>query len=114
MGTNVVTIKDPKSGKEISYFLEPWIKKKFDEKIIPDIQKKDKDCIIAFDGKEGSGKTTIALQWCKYVDQSFNLNRICFTPEEFRESVYKAKKNQAIMFDEAFTGFSSKIGRAHV
>jgi hypothetical protein len=114
MGENVVTIKDPKSKKEISYFLEPWIRRKFDEKILPDIQKKDKDCIIAFDGKEGSGKTTLALQWCKYADPSFNLSRICFTPEEFREVVFKAKKNEAIMFDEAFTGFSSRASLSGV
>ena len=107
-GINSVTIKDPSTKKEISYFMEPWIKKKFDEKIIPDIQKKDKDCVIAIDGKEGSGKSTLALQLCKYVDPTFNLSRVVFTPEEFRDVVYKAKHNQAIMFDEAFTGFSSR------
>ena len=112
--SNTVVIKDPKSKKEITYFLEPWIKRKFDDKILPDIQKKDKDCIIAFDGKEGSGKTTVALQWCKYIDPSFNLSRICFTPEEFREVVFKAKKNEAIMFDEAFTGFSSRASLSGV
>jgi intein/homing endonuclease len=50
---NVVTIVDPKSGKEISYFLEGWIKNRFDKKVIPDLEKKDKDCVIAIDGKEG-------------------------------------------------------------
>lgn len=114
MTSNTVTIKDLKSEKEITYFLEPWIKKKFDEKIMPDIQKKDKDCIIAIDGKEGSGKTYLALQWCKYIDPSFNLSRVCFTPEEFREAVYNAKKNQAVLFDEAFTGFSSRASLSGV
>ncbi len=107
-GKNVVTIKDPKTKKEISYFLEPWIKNRFDNKILPDLQKRDKDCIIAVDGKEGSGKSTLGIQWCKYFDPTFDLSRVVFTPEEFREAIYKSKKGQAIMFDEAFTGFSSR------
>ncbi len=113
-GTNTVTIKDPKTKKEVSYFLEPWVKKKFDEKIIPDLKKRDKDCMIAIDGIEGSGKSTLGMQWCKYIDNSFNLSRVVFTPEEFREAIYKAKKNQAIMFDEAFTGFSSRASLSGV
>lgn len=112
-GTNVVTIEYPK-GKEVSYFLEPWIKEKFDKKIIPDLRDKDKDCIIAVDGKEGSGKSTLGLQWCKYIDPTFNLKRVVFTPEEFREVIYEAKKGQAIMFDEAFTGFSSRAALSGV
>ncbi|MFW6130315.1 MAG: hypothetical protein ACOC56_03950, partial [Atribacterota bacterium] len=105
---NVITIIEPKTKKEVSYFIEPWIKNRFDNKIIPDLEKKDKDCIIAFDGKEGSGKSFLAIQWCKYIDPSFNLSRVVFTPEEFREAIYRAKKGQAILFDEAFTGFSSR------
>ena len=113
-GINSVKVKDPKTGEEISFFIEPWVKRRFDEKIIPDIQKKDKDCVIAIDGKEGSGKSTLGLQWCKYIDPTFNLSRVVFTPEEFRGAIYKAKKYQAIMFDEAFTGFSSRAALSGV
>lgn len=111
-GKNVVTIKD--GTKEVSYYLEPWIKEKFDNKIIPDLQKKDKDCIVALDGKEGTGKSTLGIQLCKYIDHSFTLSKIVFTPEEFREAIYKAKKGQAIMYDEAFTGFSSRAALSGV
>jgi hypothetical protein len=111
---NVVTIIDPKTNKEISFFIEPWIKERFDNKVIPDLEKKDKDCVIAIDGREGSGKTWLGLQWCKYIDPSFNLNRVTFTPEEFREVIHKAKKGQAVMFDEAFTGFSSRAALSGV
>ena len=106
--SNVVTIKNPKTGKEVSYYLERWLKDKLDERVIPDLHKKDKDCIIAIDGKEGTGKSTLGMQLCKYVDNSFNLKRVVFTPEEFRQAIYDAKKGQAVMFDEAFTGFSSR------
>jgi hypothetical protein len=114
MTSNVVTIKDPKTKKEVSYYLEGWVKDRFDNKVIPDLHKKDKDCIVAVDGKEGSGKSTLGLQWCKYIDPTFNLDRVCFTPEEFREAIYKAKPGQAVMFDEAFTGFSSRAALSGV
>jgi hypothetical protein len=61
-----------------------------------------------------SGKSTLGLQWCKYIDPSFNLDRVVFTPEEFRNAIYKAKKGQALMFDEAFTGFSSRAALSGV
>ena len=111
---NVATIINPKTKKEVSYFIEPWIKDRFDKKVLPDLEKNDKDCIIAIDGTEGSGKTWLGLQWCKYIDPSFDLSRVVFTPEEFREAIYKAKKGQAIAFDEAFTGFSSRAGLSGV
>lgn len=107
-GTNTITIEETKTGKKVTYFIEPWIKAKFDNKVIPDITKKDKDAVMVIDGNEGSGKSTLGLQWCKYVDPSFDLSRVVFTPDEFRETIYRAKQHQAIMFDEAFTGFSSR------
>lgn len=97
-----------KYNKPITFYIEPWIKDRFDRIVIPDLKKRDKDCVIAIDGREGSGKSTLGLQWCMYIDPTFNLDRVVFTPEEFREAIYKAKKGQAVMFDEAFTGFSSR------
>ena len=113
-GSNVVTIIDPNTKKEISYFIESWIKERFDNKVLPDLHKKDKDCIIAIDGSEGSGKSVLGLQWCKYIDNSFDLSRVVFSPEEFRDAIYKAKKGQAILFDEAFSGFSSRAALSGV
>lgn len=112
-GVNVVNITNSK-GESVSYFLEPWIKKKFDETIKPDLTKNDKDCIIAIDGREGSGKSWLAMQLAKYIDPDFDLSRVCFTPEEFREAVYKAKPRQSIVYDEAFTGFSSRAALSGV
>lgn len=114
----IVQINDPeyvkKYNKPIQYFLEDWIKDKFDNKILPDLQKKDKDCVIAIDGREGVGKSWLGLQFCKYIDPTFNLERVVFTPEEFREAIYKANMGEAIMFDEAFTGFSSRAALSRV
>ncbi len=61
-----------------------------------------------------SGKSTLGLQICKYIDNSFNLDKVVFTPEEFRTAIQKAKSGQAVMFDEAFTGFSSRAALSGV
>jgi len=113
-GTNTITIEDEEGKNKVTYFIEPWIREKFDTKVIPDLKKKDKDSVICIDGSEGSGKSTLGLQLCRYVDPTFNLSRVVFTPEEFRDAIYKAKKGQAIMFDEAFTGFSSRASLSGV
>lgn len=105
--SNVITINDPKLNEPIRYYLNPRMKRNLDDKIIPALNKKDKDWVITIDGLEGSGKSTLALQLAKYVDNSFNINRVVFDADEFREAIFKAKKGQCIIYDEAVTGFSS-------
>ena len=106
--SDVVTIYDEKQDKEIKYYLDARLKKNLDEKVITSLQKKDKDCVIAIDGAEGSGKSTLALQIGKYVDPTLDLSRVVFDAEGFRQAIFKAKKGQCIIFDEAFTGLSSR------
>jgi len=60
------------------------------------------------DGGEGVGKSVLAQQIGKYLDPSLILERITFTPKEFRDAVLKANKFQSIIFDEAFTGLASR------
>ena len=71
-------------------------------------EKKDMDAVIAVDGYEGTGKSTIAQQVAYFVDSTFNLERICFNPLEFRKAIYKADKFQAIVYDEAFSGLNAR------
>jgi len=104
----VVDIIDKKLGIHINYYMEPRLKKNFDEKIIPSLLQKDKDCVLAVDGNEGSGKSTLALQIGKYCDPTLDLNRIVFNADDFRKEIYRAKKGQCVIFDEAFTGLSSR------
>lgn len=92
----------------VDYYVEPRLKKSLVEKVVPSLQLKDKDCFLAIDGREGSGKSTFAMQIGKLVDPTLNLSRVVFSPDDFREAVYKAKKGQCIIYDEAFTGFSSR------
>lgn len=105
-GNVSVTIKD--KNFSIKYSMSIRLKRNLDEKIIPDLQKKDKDAFLVIDGGEGKGKSTLGFQIGKYVDNSLDLSRVCFTAEDFREAVLKAKKGQCIVYDEAFTGLSSR------
>jgi hypothetical protein len=96
------------------YYIEPRLKKVIDEKIKPSLEQKDKDCFLVIDGKEGSGKSFLALQIGKYFDKSLTLDRVCFSAEEFKNAIFKAKKGQCIIFDEAFTGLSSRSSLSSV
>ena len=111
--TNVITVYDKKQDKNIKYYLDERLQDRLD-KIKKDLKKNDKDCFIAVDGNEGSGKSTLALQIGKYVDPTLDLSRIVFTAEGFREAILKAKKGQCVIFDEAFTGLSSRASLSGV
>lgn len=100
-------IKDP-TGFSISYSMDDRLKKNLDERVIPALSKQDKDYVVCVDGREGAGKSYFAFQLGKYVDPSLNLKRVVFSPDDFREAILRAKKGQCIIYDEAFTGFSSR------
>ena len=107
-GNKSVKVIDPKTGYVSEYSMSIRLKRNLDEKVIPDLHKKDKDCFLVIDGAEGAGKSVLAFQIGKYVDPSLNLSRIVFSAEMFREAILKAKKGQCVIFDEAFTGLSSR------
>lgn len=102
-----------KHGKNcVNFYLENSphspLKKRIDEKVIPALKKEDKDYIICIDGRERTGKSTLATQIARYVDPTFNLSRMVFTPEEFKNAIFNAKRGQAIIYDESFSGLSSR------
>ena len=96
------------SGTKISYYMDARLKGDLNEKIKPLLLEKDEDAVIAIDGGEGTGKSTLAFQLGKCIDPTLNLKRVVFNAEEFRSAVLNAKRGQCIIFDEAFTGFSSR------
>jgi hypothetical protein len=61
------------------------------------------DGVALIDGLEGSGKSGLGMLSCYYVDRTFNIDRIVFTPEQFEEAVEKASVGQAILWDEFVT-----------
>jgi len=70
--------------------------------------RKDMDFPFLIDGRERSGKSVFAMQIAKYCDPTFDMSRVCFTPGEFKRAVLKAEKYQAVVYDEAYTGLSSR------
>lgn len=70
--------------------------------------KKDWDMIFIVDGYEGTGKSVMAAQCAYFCDPSLNLDRVVFTPKEFRAAVIQSKPYQAVVYDEAYTGLSSR------
>lgn len=72
------------------------------------------DALSIMFGMEGSGKTTMAFQLASYVDESFNIDRVVFTPDQFEEAIDNCEPESAIVWDEAITGanismYASKI-----
>lgn len=65
----------------------------------------DFDAVCIVDGEiEGTGKSVLTQQMARYVDPTLNIDRIVFTPLEFKEAVLNADKYQAIIWDEAYEG----------
>ena len=103
----MVDVKDTITGIDYSYHLEPRVKKNFD-RWKEDVIKKDTDKVVLVDGRERSGKSLLTFQFARYIDPSFCIDRICFTPSDFLRAIRDAKKGQVVVFDEAFRGLSSK------
>ena len=95
-------------GIPTNLYVDERLLNAIETKIKKRIQRKDQDLVWIIDGKERSGKSTFAIQLAKILDPKFNLSKICMTPEEFTKAVIKAKKGDCVIYDEAFTGLSSR------
>ena len=88
------------------YYMDGIHKSNLD--IAKSVIKKDWDMVFVYDGAEGSGKSVKAMQDAYYCDPTLNVDRITFTPSEFRTAILTAKPYQAVVYDEAYTGMSSR------
>lgn len=108
-------VPDPnKKDKFLSYHIDKSLKHKWDKIKSGLLQKKDEDRTYIVDGRERTGKSVFTLQQAKYIDPTFNLDRVCFTPEEFLKQIRTAPQGSCIVFDEAFRGLSSKSSQSKV
>lgn len=78
------------------------------------VERKDWDFVFLIDGMEGSGKSVFAQQVAYHLDPSLTIDRICFEADDFKEQIIKAEKNQAVIFDEAYRGLSSRRAMSNV
>jgi len=107
--------KTRKTHKEfLTYHIEPRLKVKWDRLREGKLQHKDEDRCYIVDGRERTGKSVFALQQAKYIDPSFNIDRVCFTPEEFLKQIREAPEGSCVIFDEAFRGLSSKGSQSKI
>ena len=111
-----LNIPDPnKEGGMLSFHVDKRMVR-FLDKVKKLITQRDKDYVVIIDGYEGSGKSTAAQQWGKYVDNTLCLERICMTADEFKKAILTAGKGQCVIYDEAVTGMTagdtiSRIGK---
>lgn len=101
-------------GEERRLYVDNRLNGQIEAKIRPKIEKKDFDWVWIVDGSEGSGKSVLAMQLGKIVDPSLTIDRICMTPNEFTKAIIKAKRKQCVIFDEAFTGLSSRAALSEI
>lgn len=103
----VVTLPAKHKPEGVSFYVDDKLLKQLD-KIKKRVQERDEDYFWAVDGEEGSGKSTFVMQLAKYVDPSFDLSRVVFTANDLQRVIVGASKGQAVVFDEAFRGLSSR------
>ena len=104
----LVQVTEPQTGKLLEYYMDGKLKREVDTKLMPILHKQDEDAVYVVDGSERAGKSVFTMGLAKYVDPSFCIERICFSPDEFRKAILKAEKGQVVVFDEAYRGLSSK------
>jgi hypothetical protein len=109
----VVQFYDPIKQQPMQFYLNETLKDKLD-KIKAKNKTKDYDYIAIVDGEEGSGKSVFSFQLCKYIDPTFSIDRVCFTPEEFKNVLLTCPFNASIQYDEAFTGLSSRASLSEI
>lgn len=92
----------------IKYHMDTKLKLNL-EKLKHRLQRKDADYVLCVDGSEGSGKSVLALQIAKFMYPQLSVDDICMNAGEFTKRVMSCKDKTAIVFDEAFTGLSSRM-----
>ena len=110
----MVEFYDPITKKELSYFIDKNLRRKWDKLRNGYLIKKDDDKVYIVDGRERGGKSTFAIQQAKYLDPTFNIDRICFTSDQFLYQIRNAPQGACILFDEAFRGLSSKASQSKI
>jgi hypothetical protein len=94
------------------FYVDGYLKTNLDQ--LKETIKKDWDMIFVVDGYEGSGKSVMAMQLASYCDETFNLDRIVFNPDDFKKVIMASEPYQAVIYDEAYGGLSSKRALSEV
>lgn len=68
----------------------------------------DQDRVYVVTGREGLGKSTLAMQLGYFLDRELDLKNIVFDANSFEKRIREVSKHKVIIFDECFNGLSSK------
>lgn len=93
-----MVIVNPKPN--LKYSMDGYVKEIYDSFIYA-VHNKNTSIVIIGDGRSGMGKTTLINQGGIYIDPTYGLHKIFFTPEDFLEALSNAKEGDFILFDEA-------------
>ncbi len=104
----IAEVIDPTTKKKYSYYMDGRLYEKLNKYVKPSVYTKDEDMVFLIDGPERSGKSVLGQQIARFLDPKFSINRVCMTPMEFKDAVQNAKKGQAIIYDEAYSGLSAR------
>jgi len=96
-------VKKDKQG----FFIDNVLKQQLDI-IKKEVIKKDRDFVLVIDGDEGVGKSVLAQQIAKTLDDNFNLENICFNADQFIWKLKNSTKHTCIVLDEAYNSASSR------
>jgi hypothetical protein len=91
---------------ETNFYIDGYLKDNLD--IAKKSIKNDWDMCFLIDGTERGGKSVLAMQLASYCDPNFNIDKVCLSRDEFKKSILKADKYSSVVYDEAFTGLSSR------
>ena len=72
------------------------------------VQEANEDRFYIIDGRESSGKSTLATQLATFIDSNFSVDQIVFTATDFENLIRTLPPYRALVFDEAFNGLSAK------
>ena len=68
----------------------------------------NQDRIYVISGREGLGKSTLAMQLSYVLDPTITVDNIVFSSKQFEERIRTLDKFKALIYDEGFSGLSSK------
>lgn len=100
-------------SKEKNFYIDNTLHEQL-KKVKKKVGKKDWDRVIIVDGGERVGKSVFAMQIGAMLDPTLSIERICFNDEQFKKAILNAKKGQTVIYDEAFTGLSSRKAMSEV
>lgn len=88
------------SDQNIKYYIDGYLNHAL-EAYYKYVHRKEQDNSFIVAGREGRGKTTLAIQILKRQDPTFNEERIFTNSEELIKALEKAEPFQGFLYDEA-------------